>query len=421
MGANAFAVQDGKNRCAIGVTEGLLSKLDRSELTAVISHEAAHLLHEDSKLATTACSLSQVFAIISRALSEFNQYRFISFRKRGGGNAVLFILLAQVCLWTLATVGYGITSLLRLAISRNREYLADAHGAEMCKDPLSLAQALDKISHSSRGGFRSAQDLSTIFIMNPNTSALDETEGAVAELFSTHPPAKERINRLLKWAKADLSLLKSEQKPEVAAISQPVGDRAFYHRAETGWKGPMSPAELIVQGLVNPQAMVSPADQDEIQPAANYADLVRELENAQNIEGLGAKEKCPRCNTGLHEIDYEGTQILHCKFCDGHLLKGGHLERLIARRDQTFTEEEIQNAKNIWLASQKGSIKDACKLPYIKCPLCNQPMIKSFHTLHTRVVIDRCTNPNCGAVWCDKGELAMIQILVENATALLTK
>lgn len=406
MGLNAFSLENGKNEAVIGITEGLLGRLDRSELTAVISHEAAHLANRDSELTTTLYSLTSIFAILSRAFSSF---RYLGYRtrirttSRGGGGALAFILLIQLILWALSTLGCLVTRILYLAISRNREYLADAHAAQMCKDPLSLAEALNKIARSHRGSFPVSDGLSTVFIINPRPSFLDEMGGMWANMFSTHPPVEERMKKLVAWAKSNLDVLrKSEAKPEKSS---------FLYKDEQGWQGPASPQEMVAQGLA-PQSSVMPLGQDKVGPAFNYAELITLLNSSGKLSETSLQGQCPRCRiSGLRETEYEGSPALECRFCKGFLLKQGVLERIIARHEKEFSEEEVMNAKKIWLASHRKNLKESCLWPHIKCSLCEGEMIKSFHTLHTRIVIDRCLK--CGAIWCDPGELEMIQMIVE--------
>jgi heat shock protein HtpX len=406
MGLNAFSLENGKNEAVIGITEGLLGRLDRSELTAVISHEAAHLAHQDSKLTTTLYSLTAIFALLSRAFASFRHFGYrtrIRSSSRGGGGALALILLIQLILWALATLGCLVTRILYLAISRNREYLADAHAAQMCKDPLSLAEALNKIASSSRGSFPLADGLATVFIVNPTPSLLDEMAGTWANMFSTHPPVQSRMKRLVDWAKANLDVLK-KKAPERAEPS-------FLYKNEEGWQGPASPKEMMAQSVM-PQTPVILAGGDEIGLASNYSELLTLFNSREGPNETDSQGKCPRCRVaGLVQTEHEGSLVFECRFCTGFLLKEGVLERMIARREREFSEEEILQTKDIWKAAHDKKLKELCPRPFVKCPLCEGEMMKSFHALHTRVVIDRCLK--CGAIWCDKGELEMIQMIVE--------
>lgn len=407
MGLNAFSLDNGRGEAVIGITEGLLGRLDRSELTAVVSHEAAHLAHKDSELTTTLYSLTAVFAKLAKLFGNFRYLGRMRFRSRGGGAGLALILLMQLVLWALSAVGCALTRILYLAISRNREYLADAHAAHMCKDPLSLAEALNKIAGSSRGNFAQADGLATVFIVSPRLSFLDEMEGAWADLFSTHPPVQKRMKKLLDWAKVNLDAIKKKAPGR--------SESTFLYKDEKGWQGPASPQEMMMQGLLLPETWVAPLGTNEIGHATDYAELVTLLNNGEARKGNAARGRCPRCKvTGLIETEYEGTFVLRCRFCQGHLLKKGVLERMIVRHEKAFSDDAILKTREVWLSQHRKKLKASCPWPHTKCPFCEGQMLKSFHTLHTRVVIDRCLT--CGAIWCDSGELEMIQIIVEKQT-----
>lgn len=104
---------------------------------------------------------------------------------------------------------------------------------------------------------------------------------------------------------------------------------------------------------------------------------------------------------------------MHCSFCQGNLLKYGILEKIISRKDKTFSDDEIKNVKT-WRNLQKVNISESDGFPNIRCPICNTRMVMVFHSMLTGIIIDRCLNKNCRAVWCDGEELEKIQILVED-------
>ncbi len=418
-GLNAFSMEDGKHQRAIGITEGLLAKLNRAELSAVVAHEAAHLVHEDARLVTTACFLFGVFATLqvvfgkavygparsSTAVSGWGRSRV-----NGGGVTGLVVLL-----WLISGAGYLITKLIFMAISREREYLADADGVQMCKDPLALAESLYKISNRYRGGLSST--FSALFIMNPNESGLDDGEGWLSDLFSTHPPVDKRLKKLLDWAKSDLAALQSidarEEKDSAAPVSAPsrAAAPAFMAYQAGQWVGPYTPDQMTSLGLLAPANWVCAVGSQDVTQVSQNPFLLPLLQTAS---ATTVGQVCPRCKVPLLSSEYEGAQILKCGFCQGTLLKGGVLERLISRDSRAFTADEIAKAK-VWRNSQKGFIPERDHFPPILCPLCQGHMGKFIHSLLTQVVIDRCFNEACGAVWCDGGELETIQMLIEDA------
>lgn len=417
VGCNAFSLQDGQGRSAIGVTDGLLSKLTREEISAVVAHEAAHLVHQDSRLVTTACFLFGFFGSTNEALGGAMRADAGPDGRNSNSSGSIWALVG--ILWIISGTGYFITKLVFMAISREREYLADADGVALCKDPLAMAESLYKISRRYRGAV--PDSYSSLFILNPGDSAMDEKEGFLPNLFSNHPPVSERLSRLLLWARADIQTLqsidekeeKSEQgqAPPAETPAVPV-EKSFMAYQGDQWKGPFSPAQLLAGGLLNPSSWVCPAGGQQVMKASESVELAP-LFQAQ-VQGTAGTMACPRCKVSLIPQRYEGLELDQCSFCKGTLLRAGVLERLVTREERTFTPEEIRKAK-VWSDSQRGTLKERDSFPEIKCPLCQGPMGKGIHTQLTQVVIDHCCDPACGAVWCDGGELETIQMLVEDA------
>jgi len=415
-GSNAFSLQDGKGRCAIGATDGLLAKLTDPELSSVVAHEAAHLIHEDSRLIATASFLFSVFGsihdVLGAAISGTGRN---SSSGRGSGGPIPFIII----LWLISGLGYLLTKLIGMSISREREYFADADGVALCKDPLSLAEALYKISHRYRGDC--SPTFSAVFILDPQSSGLAEQEGMVANLFSTHPPVNKRLNQLLNWAKSDLATLqqldeKEEQEAKSRASSSPVppgqkgpGFMAFLNNQ---WVGPYNGPQLLALGSLTPGSWVCPAGTQEVQKASDISVLLPLFQ--KQVQGSVTGEKCPRCKISLVGQNLEGTQVENCPFCGGYLLREGVLDRLITRDPGTYQLEDVKKAK-VWRDHQTGPLKTRDAFPPIQCPYCQEPMGKGIHSSLTQVVLDHCNKEGCGAVWCDGGELETILMLIKDA------
>ncbi len=183
--SNAFATGRGPKHSAIAVTEGILDLLDESELRGVLSHEMAHIKNRD-------ILISSVAAVIAGAISYLAFFaRFGAIfggmgRDRDGGNILSLIALA-----ILAPI---IALLVRLAISRSREYLADATGAKIIKDSDSLANALLKLEQGAKHNpMRKANPATShMMIINPFGSL----KTGVLSLFQTHPPIHVRVGKL---------------------------------------------------------------------------------------------------------------------------------------------------------------------------------------------------------------------------------
>ena len=165
-------------------------------------------------------------------------------------------------MWVVTVSGRGMAKLLCAAISRAREFLADAHAVELCRDPLSIAEALYKISEGYRGSFELPEGYWSLFILSPRHCRSEEQDTPLARLLSTHPPVAKRLKRLLTWASADINQLKERQKDprKPKAAERP----SFYARSRDGWKGPGTVEQLSFTGDVTPSTWISPADNEEL-------------------------------------------------------------------------------------------------------------------------------------------------------------
>jgi len=188
---NAFASGINPKTYAVSLSRGIINKLDDRELEAVIAHELTHIRNRDVRLMIISIVFVGIFAFISEAL--FRSMRFGSLtrggNKKGGGGAAIIIALI------LAAVGYLIATLFRFALSRKREYLADAGSAELTRNPLALASALRKISGDPTIEAVQRKDVAQMFIENPQIGN-KKFKTSVSSLFATHPPIKKRIEIL---------------------------------------------------------------------------------------------------------------------------------------------------------------------------------------------------------------------------------
>jgi heat shock protein HtpX len=185
---NAFATGRSPSRAAVAVTGGILEVMSPSELEGVLAHELAHVRNRDVLISTIA-------AVLAAALSVFVRFGFFfgGGRRDDSGNPVGAILaLASIILAPLAAM------LIRLAISRAREYEADASGARITGEPLALATALEKIGvASARIPMNVNPAFAELYIENP-AKAINRR--GLTQLFSTHPPIQDRIRRLREMA-----------------------------------------------------------------------------------------------------------------------------------------------------------------------------------------------------------------------------
>ena len=187
---NAFATGRNPKDSAVAVTRGLLMKLNRYELQGVIAHELSHVRHYDILFSTLVCFMVGAVAMIARFAWRFMLFgsgRRSSSRKAGQGQAL--ILIAALALMIFAPI---LSTIVQLAISREREYLADAGAVSLTRNPEGLARALEKIA-ADPGEVKAASGATrALFISEPFKKSFFGADS----LFSTHPPIAKRVARL---------------------------------------------------------------------------------------------------------------------------------------------------------------------------------------------------------------------------------
>ncbi|MDD2655026.1 MAG: M48 family metalloprotease, partial [Candidatus Omnitrophica bacterium] len=190
---NAYSLVDFQDNAVIGVTEGLLARLNRSQIEAVVGHEAGHIVSGDSFNATVICSLSEIYKETVSRLGQGTR----EFRLRGKGGVLILLI------FIVLTIMNFLNQLLNTFISRQREYRADAVSVRLTRNPLALAEALRLISQKWHGSGINGENIESIFIVSPNVRSIEEQEGLAADLFATHPPIDKRVNILLDMAHLD--------------------------------------------------------------------------------------------------------------------------------------------------------------------------------------------------------------------------
>ncbi|MCT7374225.1 M48 family metallopeptidase [Chelativorans salis] len=190
QGINAFAAGGSPEKAAISVTHGALAKLNRQELTGVVAHEMAHIANHDTRLNMRL--MGMVFGLVILYTSGHALLRSSIFMRRGRGNRgtvpILAIGLGLIVLGLLGVLGGRI---LQSAVSRRREYLADATGVQFTRNPTGLANALKKIGATTAGSHvdnSHAEEARHMFFA--------QATGSFAGLFSTHPPLHDRVRAL---------------------------------------------------------------------------------------------------------------------------------------------------------------------------------------------------------------------------------
>lgn len=193
---NAFASGINRDSYTVTLTTGIINLLNDNELAGVIGHELTHIRNKDTRLLITSIVfvgiISAIMSIVVRMLFRVFIFGGGNSRSRDGKNngasIIVVLLVGVVC----CAIAYLFTMLTRFAISRKREYMADAGGAELCGDPLALASALRKISGNPGLSGVGRDDVAQLFIIHPKLMG----EGIMSflnSLFSTHPDTEKRI------------------------------------------------------------------------------------------------------------------------------------------------------------------------------------------------------------------------------------
>ena len=182
---NAFATGRDPKNASIAVTTGLVSSLNRQELEGVIAHEISHVKNRDILFMTLVAVLVGLAAIVSHLILRSLWFGGRRDNRDRGGLMVILIIVGVI----LAIFAPIVVRLVQFAVSRKREFLADASGVSVTRYPEGLASALEKIGGLNKGKMKVSEAVSHLFFVDPKKSSLDS-------IFATHPPIKERIRRL---------------------------------------------------------------------------------------------------------------------------------------------------------------------------------------------------------------------------------
>lgn len=207
---NAFASGLHEGQYSVTVTTGLMEALDDKELEAVLAHEMTHVINRDVRLMVIASIFAGIITLLAQVI-----YRSIWWvgaggggrRDRKGGGAGIAILIALA----IAAVGYVLAIVIKMAISRKREFIADAGAVELTKDPDAMISALQKISGNSQ--IHAPESIRSMF--------LDDHDEGVMGLFATHPPIGKRIDALVRYAGGRVHEAPEPAVPQTAYEVQP--------------------------------------------------------------------------------------------------------------------------------------------------------------------------------------------------------
>ena len=408
MAMNCLALVEADGTPAVVVTEGLVAETTRQELQAAAAHELAHVLKGDVFYITLLCSLADFFEQLADKMTPDNAPADVPGSRSAYGAGVL----AAQGLGALAVSLSGfVLRLLSVLVSRKRELLADAVAVELCRDPAGLARVLYKagLKNSFVGDFR--------LIYNPlfmvSSDPASESEGLMADLFSTHPPLEKRIAILAEMAgqspeeiaaqvwdsqeargqarrlKLSSEELKQLRPPEPEDLERPTPEAVDEEppwRLDSGsgaWLGPMTAKELMGHPLFSLSSLVSNEAEGVMARAGEFQPL-REAarrfggRRSQPVAGEGTN-KCPRCRAPLIQDFYEGVVVGLCRACRGRLVPASGMDRILARREYAFSGGLLGKAadfkrkvlRNPWVSAQKAGLKPK---GFLTCPHCGERM-----------------------------------------------
>ncbi len=189
---NAFATGRDQQHASIAVTKGLMAKLDREEMSGVIAHELSHVRNFDIRYSLLVAALVGSLALLSDMLLRFAMFGGAGRRReneKGGGGLQIIVLFLTIILAILAPIA---ARMVQLAVSRQREYLADASGVELTRNPQGLERALAKLAGDKEVLEVATKATAHFYIVNP----VKHFETRAAGFMATHPPLTDRINRL---------------------------------------------------------------------------------------------------------------------------------------------------------------------------------------------------------------------------------
>ncbi len=434
---NSLSLIDRDGKPAIVITEGLLGEASRDELQAVVAHETAHILSNDTFLLTLVCSIACFYEKLIDSLEKERDLSEDSLKRPDRGTSPV-----QPLVYLAGIFSYAILKLFITLLSQKREMLADATAVELGRDPMALARIIYK-AHLANSFLGESSLFTPLFLVPPDSREIKET--VWDKLFNTHPPLTIRLKNLAAMAHRELKdviddVRKQEENREKLRLKYtPVDDlpaeygeklrklqlqarealekdRVWLVRESGGtWNGPYLLGELITLPFFTPALRVKNLKENLEGPARSFPQvrfaLYRQLKKQPIDPNL--KNRCPFCLTDLEESFYEGVKIKKCPGCRGKLIRSDHLEKIFARKELAFPDRLKEKARSF----RETLVKPDKKAPLFKekppaiCPECGQQFtLRPFNYFYL-IPVYKCYN--CQLVWFEDEELEILQILVE--------
>lgn len=393
LGLNAFAFSDLHGGSVIGVSEGLVSGLPRAQLEGVVAHEFAHVLSRSHVTVTAACLLLGMWENVGDSIGHLGS---------STGDASIE---------TSASAGSALIGLIELAgsvvnaaLSRQREYEADAAAVSYTRDPLALALALRTIARSPLGTGYVPPGLAAMCI----TAEKARLGSRTSSLIASHPPVEDRIAVLLKLANVGRGVFEAQA---AEAVRVQIGSTHVVDAPAPEPAARLAAAATAAAAGAGPSAApVTAAPSRVPAPPPVRSDCAP----SRVVRGAGAA--CPACGAALSAADYEGVPVAVCMSCGGRLVPSADIARISARREVRFTPDQYAAAERV-LADGNRLRREAIvergrrKTDLRTCPICGRQMIRRHFDLDLAVEIDSCEE--CGVCWFDADELEVVQIVAE--------
>ena len=440
---NSLAVIEEDGTPAVAVTEGLLAEGTRDELQAVAAHELAHIARGDAFYLTLVCSLANLFERFKDALEPEAEDGPAGPGGRSGSGFPPVLFYAAVALSAL------VMRLLSTLVSRERELLADAAAVELSRAPEALARIVYKahVKNSFVGDF--SLSYAPLFIVRPDSR--DTPDSLLGRVFSSHPPLMKRLGALAamvrKKPEAVVAAVWSEERardgargvlrsyeearreqlrlfPEQAEAPGPPAacdESRVWHLAGAGpgaWEGPFTLPELVARPRFSPIMRVRNAQEGVEARAREFPQVRVALHNLARKKPLapGRENLCPRCRVPLAEAFYEGVAVRVCGRCRGRLVEAACVDRIVARREFTFSDELRGKAREFRDRFVRNPLKrqkiESALAPDVPCPACGYRMVARPYNYQYFVPVDKCLS--CSRIWFDADELEILQVLIED-------
>lgn len=407
LSMNALAVADLKGRSLIAITEGLVSRLSRSQLEAVLAHEAYHILSGDCREASVATSLFGTYAALLEKIQESGE-------EEGAG---IGFHPAFMLFWLLLKL----SQMISLLMSREREYRADAASLRMTRNPVAMAEALYLVARNWTGSGIISNGFEMLCIAPPHKQSFDAGESRFDVLFSTHPPILNRVEVLLRLARislADFSL--KMERGEGQKRGSEFGSGSYFVLNDSQlWEGPFRPDEVVLIPWITPSTWIAARERTGVAHAKELPEFAQLFGITEKQEpGVQPDQRCPECRGALVNTSYEKTHISRCRSCGGVLVENAKIPRIIARREYSCDERirtlaravAADNLRSIAVKRLKGT--HPRQRPPLRCGRCGRSMFRKFYSLAYLVEIDTCGT--CGITWFEKDELEMLQCMIEH-------